>query len=804
MTIYYYLKTGLLSLRQNYKSTLFVILSLAIGLATFISVMGYVSYEQDFDKTIPGSDNIYRITTDIYSSGELKISTPMCERAVGDELAKNFPEVENAGYLVKVDKPHFKINEEIFNDENVFYASPGLLDVFSIHLAQGNKKEVLARPYTIIISESTSKKYFGDKDPIGQTIFKYPGFEYEVEGVFRDLPPQLHFQADMLMSFNDQMHLPPPLKAQWGETSFYTYLKMGQGIDINTFEQKINQLVEGHLKAYFDNNQVLHQYHLQALGSIHLFSHFDHEIQANARGDYLYILLVVSLLIVLASAVNYFYFASTTSMGQAKDNGIRRAVGADKKHLVWLSASTSIWVHLFVLALATSICFLAQPLIQSRYGIHINLSWANIKLWWGVLLILSISFLLGGVLPAVILNKKPSYMLLKWKYYQGQKNNPFRQWLVMSQFVIVIGILISIVAINKQVDFLLAKDSGLNLENKLVVKTPSNMRRTSGRINNIEAFENELLNHSGIDRISVGSTIPGNTVASNFTFSEESTGKNGKAGLIVGDENFIQTYDINLLAGTNFYPNSNGCLINKKCLKDLGYTNVHDVIGKTINLSDESQWQKSSYKVLGLVDDFDFQSVKNETGSIIIVDWTENMVWGNYVVSLTQPDYASVLPFIKEKFEQTFVNYPFEYLVLEDFYKGELKAENNLQGMLKVFVLIGMALGMINLYAMAWHNSLMRVKEIGIRKVNGAKISEILVMLNSSFVKWVLLAFVVACPISWYAMHLWLENFAYKTTLSWWVFALAGFLALGIALLTVSWQSWRAATRNPVEALRYE
>ncbi len=208
--------------------------------------------------------------------------------------------------------------------------------------------------------------------------------------------------------------------------------------------------------------------------------------------------------------------------------------------------------------------------------------------------------------------------------------------------------------------------------------------------------------------------------------------------------------------------------------------------------------------IIGVAENVDFSNVKENHKPIAFVNWTENMIWGNYSIKLANSDFASVVPFIKEKFKSTFPNFPFEYLVVEDYYNRQFDKEIQLVKIFRLFIAVAIFISVVNLFSIAWLVSLARVKEIGIRKVNGAKISEILTMLNRDFVKWVAIAFVIATPIAWYAMHKWLENFAYKTTLSWWIFALAGVLALGIALLTVSWQSWKAATRNPVEALRYE
>jgi putative ABC transport system permease protein len=279
--------------------------------------------------------------------------------------------------------------------------------------------------------------------------------------------------------------------------------------------------------------------------------------------------------------------------------------------------------------------------------------------------------------------------------------------------------------------------------------------------------------------------------------------------MIVADKNYINNYKINLLAGSNFFTQNaegetNGCIINRAGLAALGFQNPEDALGRIIKMEDESGMQNFELPVTGVSENVDFSDAKRKHEPIVLVNWTEEMLWGNYSLKTSTTDFASVLPFIREKFIATFPNYPFEYVILEDYYNTQFKTENQLIKIFRLFTVVAVLISVMNLFAISWLVSTARVKEVGIRKVNGAKVSEILTLLNKDFVRWLMFAFIIATPVAYFAMNKWLENFAYKTTLSWWIFALAGLLALGIALLTVSWQSWRAATRNPVEALRYE
>ncbi|MFW6370817.1 MAG: ABC transporter permease [Bacteroidota bacterium] len=805
----FYLKIAIRNLIREKKNSFFLLSSVCIGLITFMLVSGYVFYERGFDRFFPDHKNIYRVTTEIFNENELSLHIPECERGVSSFVKENHPGVLAAGYLTKTNNPQFKIGEEIFTNQLIYHASPGFLDVFFIPLTKGNAAEILTKPYTAIISESTAEKYFGTTNPVGQVLFKYPAYEYVIEGVFKDIPRQAHFNAEVLLSFHDDMNLPPPAKAQWGETGFYTYLKLMPDADINQVEAGINALVRENKSNYFVKNNVHHQYHLQRLNDIHLHSNLKDELQSNARAEYVYLILIVGLLILIASGFNYIQNSFSRLVHSAKKTGIKKVNGASGSDIILSSLAESFVMHILALLISLSVARLLFPVIDNQFGIELEPVFTNpdfIVILPGIVLL---SIILNGILPALLINRFNSFELLKLKYNPASGSISIRQVIVVAQFVIIIAIVSGILGMNKQVHFLIQKDKGFDVTNTLVIKVPQNIRKASQRVNKLQAFENNLLSRTFITGISSSNKVPGDLPSYNFNFSEIQSNKGGKAAVIVADNNFVSNYNIKLLAGNNFYDYSSGeensgCIINRACLQVLGFKTLEDAIGRVLNMEDESGMQNFDTPIFGVAENVDFSDAKQKHEPIILIDWTKEMLWGNYSIKVATSQYATILPFIRQEFRTTFPDYPFEYIILEDYYNNQFENENQLIIIFKLFIGVAILISVINLFSTSLLISSARVKEIGIRKVNGARVSEILALLNKDFVKWVVIAFAIATPVAYYAMQNWLENFAYKTTLSWWIFALAGLLALGIALLTVSWQSWRAATRNPVEALRYE
>ena len=808
----YTLKQIIRLLNKNRRTTLLLVFSLFVGLTTFILISARVDYHLSFDKQVPDYQNVYRIVTSTYTDNVLTISQPRCQRALGETLQKNYPGVLETGYLCGLVSNHFKVGDETFTEDRAFHCSNGFLKLFAIQPLQGDVKNLLTQPYKAIVSESFARKYFPGENPVGKIIYQYPAGRLEVEAVYKDLPANSHFHADMLLSFHDNMHLPPPLKENWGEFGFYTYVKLNPSTDISKIEKALSQLTFDNNHGEIKGSRSRYTFELQPLASIHTKSHLKNEIEQNVRGDYLSILRLIAIYILLISGFNYIYFSHTRILKNSVQYGIRKIFGAKPGAMFRFFLAESILIHFSAILLF----LITYSILKNNWGSVLpETGFRNlpVQFWASCIGVFVASVILNPVIILLAIYPKRSLSLLARQRMNYSSGYSYRQLLTIVQFVIIVFLLTSIIGIQKQLAYLKSRDSGIDVTNKLVIKSPANLFRDNRRFVNLEAFEQELSKLPVVKSLSISNNVPGDVPSFNFSVSDGQNEKSVKTAVFIANRNFVKAYNLKMIAGESFFAEgwnsspkiAKGCILNETCLHQLGYSNPEDAVGLDLALLDESGLDNVKTRVAGVCKDFNFTSVKEAPGPVILLDWTHSIMVGRYTLTVNPNiDKASLLAEVKTRFTKTFPNFAFNYFWLDDHYNQQFSQENSIESSLRAFAILAIILGILSLFSMVWHMSVARVKEVGIRKINGARSSEIMFLLNMDFMKSVLVAFLIATPIAYYAVNKWLENFAYKTNLSWWIFALAGLLALGIALLTVSFQSWKAATRNPVDSLRYE
>ncbi len=791
---------------KHKRSTLLSICSLFIGLCAFVLISAKINYHLSFDKHFDGYEDIYRVVTSVITDNIVTVSEPRSQRALGKTLQEQYPEVKQSAYLCGAVQNNFRIGENTFINKNAYHCSNDFLDLFSIEILQGETEGVLDAPYVAIVSESFAKKYLGSKNPIDEIIHQFPAGQIKIVGIYKDLPSNTHFHADFLMSFHDNMHLPPPLKENWGEYSFYNYLKLDHKADIKKLEKAMTQISMEHQSGFFKNSRTEYKYELQPLTDIHTLSNLKNEISKNISREYLTILQLVSILILIAAGLNYVYFSHTRFTSNSLKYGIQKTLGANNRSLFLNFLTESILIHVVAFTIVLFVVSLIKQYPLLSEGINeINQTGSTFLIKLFILFIASA--VINPSMLLILIYRKSSLSLLNKIESKKKLGFSYRQFLTVIQFVVIIFLITSILGITKQVKYLTEKDKGINIENKLVIKTPQNLRRTSSRLVNLNAFEQELQKMPGVNHMAISNNVPGDITTFGFSVSETQNSNGIKTALFIADKSFVESYEIEIVGGSNFSVerDNSGSIINESCMKQLGYENPKDIIGKKLFMQDESGLQQFETTIIGICNDFNFSSVKELPGPIILLDWTKEIMWSNYTLSLTpNADKEMIISNAEKYFRKTFPNYSFEYFWVDDFYNQQFEEEQTINNHLKIFALIALLLGILSMFSMVWHISLARTKEIGIRKVNGAKKSNIVWMLNFDFLKWILVSGLLAIPFSWIFLSKWLHNFSYQVQLGFGIFILSIIGVMLVGFLTATWQSFKVAKMNPVKSLKYE
>ena len=718
---------------------------------------------------------------------------------------KDLPEVEEAIRIVQEKNQVVRNGAQKFVEDEVWYADANLFKVFDFELIKGDKNTSLAEPYSILITEKIAEKYFGKENPVGKSLeIGDSKKEFMVKGILEKIPANSHLQFDMLASFNS---LPVSKRVDhWGDfTVTYTYLLLKEGVDLNRFEAKyktfplkysgsnMEQALGKSLDDWRKEGNFLN-YALQPLTKIHLNNTFQEELKNQGNLNSLYVFGFTGLFILIIACFNFINLSTAKSTLRAKEIGLKKIIGSSRRGIILQILSETLVYSLLATIIAVGLLLLVVPVLNNFSGINLRAVYLLKKpILAAILLIPVIVTFLAGSYPAFYITRFKPEEVLTSKFMAGKTKSFKRGSLVAAQFAIFIILIFSSIVIKKQLVFLHRQNPGFNKENVLVVKNTS-------RLNNERvAFKSQVIQNPHVISASYASVLPSiDDIYSNL-FKEK--GKNQQVLLkkILVDPDFQRTLNIQMVEGRFFSDEINSekhnAIINEEAAKFFGWTDCKDKILYDYNNGG------ADYNIIGIVKDFHMKSLREKTEPAII-RITDKADYLAIRVEARQSD--NVLSEVMSTWKGLNGDSPFEYFFLDENYDAQYRQEEQLGKLINMFTVIAILIACLGLFGLVSFTSVQRQKEIGVRKVNGAKIFEILTLLNKDIIKWIANAFVIACPVEFYAMHKWLENFAYKTTLSWWIFALAGILALGIALLTVSLQSWRAATKNPVEALRYE
>lgn len=827
------LKIILRSIRKQKFSNLLSILVLTVGMASFMLIFFYIRYENSFDQSWNDSGQIYRVALYKTLSNGSQSKTATNYSGLGWVMADEIPGVEYSTSLWE-DHVMAYTPENFIQDARLYWSDTSFFKVFDRPFLLGDLRNPFPTIQSMVISESAARRLFGSGNPMGQRFKFNEGWEFIVSGVFADFPQNSHLKVDFLGTCNELFYyinhydnatsslkfdpsvkssLPNPSESWlWDNPEAFTYVKLKEGSSLANVTENfdlIYQKYTSHLLASGQKSEFI----MQPVSSIHTGSNLEHELSVNTDSKTISALWVVAILALVMSWIIFINFQITQSVERAKEMGLKKVVGARSADLSLQIVLQSVLINGISMVLAFNIFFFLRKSLSAYLGLSHLISVTPISLFEFAVVFLG-GAVLSGLYPAFILIPRKAQLLLSKNFIQKNDGFGLRRALIVFQFAASIGLLIATSVIVRQVSFMKNKDIGLSIGQTVYSYTPMSIIKKEGFEEKLKAFMEEANRLPGIKSTTLSSSIPGKgiNIHSNLIFSADAPEKTGsKYGLLSIDAYFDKVYQPRLLSGRLFTEEDKTggdlLVVNREACRQLGYKSPEAAIGKFVNVSvnDYISIDKAIYRICGVVENFHQESPRKVVEPLLMIN---DLRWKYHVgfisVAFDQRAASNILSTLKGKWEQFFPSDPFKFQFTDENYQLQMKADEKLAGLFSLYTGLSVLLATLGLLGLASNATHKRVKEIGVRKVNGARISEILILLNKDFLLWVLLAFVVAVPVSAYAMHFWLENFAYKTDLSWWIFALAGLLSLGIALITVSWQSWKAATRNPVEALRYE
>jgi putative ABC transport system permease protein len=771
------------------------ITGLSVGITACFFIFMYVAFELSYDKFHTKADRIYRVVTDIKTPSET-INTDVTSWAFAPNLKTDFPEIEaftrvsGGSFLVRKGEVKFQEEKSLFADSTFF-------KVFDFKLLKGNAKTALSAQASIIFSQTAAKKYFGDADPVGQTVLiTGDAIPALVTGVMQDMPVNSQIQADMLISMTTlTQKFNKGLDDQWGNYGATSYLLLKPGVDANVLQSKFPAFINKRNGEESRQRQMFATLLLEPLKDIYL--HSKRGGQEVGSISNVYIFSIVAVFILLIACINFINLTTARSVERAKEVGIRKVVGAAKGELAgqFIGESVVLCLIAFVITILLSILFL--PLFNQLSGKVISTGvFSN---WFNILILFGISVAIGflaGIYPAMVLTSFKPVLVLKGRFSTGTKGNLLRKSLVVAQFSISIALIIGTIIVYNQMDFMRNRDLGFSKDQMLVMNSDGDAGK--------DALEQAVRAIPGVKSVAQSSAVPGGGNSGAYSEIENKKGDLQIANLAVYfvDFDYLNQYKIKMVAGRGFSRDfmttdtSQAMIMNEEAVKLFGYSSPQEAIGKRFK-----QWGREG-KIIGVMKDFHYRSLQEKIAPLTMRVELKGL---NLVsVKVDAKNLPATLAAIESKWKEIIPTKPFSYYFLDEFFDRQYRAEQRFGNLFFNFAILAIAISCLGLLGLASYSTYQRTREIGIRKVLGASTPGIVNMLSIDFMKLVGISFIIATPVGWYFMHKWLQDFAYRIDIQWWVFAAAGILAMIVALTTISFQAIKAAITNPVKSLRSE
>lgn len=804
-----YFKTALRNLLRYKGFAMINIASLTIGIMGCLVIGLFVWDEWQFDKSIKGGENIYRLYDENKNNNNTSYGAPV-PPAYTTFLQQQYPEVEaTARILMNADRFLVEAGEKRNYEEKGWFVDSSFAQFFSLKFSKGDPATALAAPHSVVISEDIAKRYFGNDDPIDKTI-RIDKDTFAVKGVLAKLPSHFHLDFHYLMPLSSTGFSRARME-RWTWHQFYSYVKLKPGANVQQLQDKFQAHMKKEIYPLMTQSGTTFLGFFQPLKNIHLHSAefvYDNAIRGNAT--YVRALTLIALFVLLIACFNFINLATARSFRRAKEIGVRKVVGADRKQLVFQFIGETILLSVLSVILATIATFLVVPVLNQFTGKSIEFNPFTHPVLGGLLLVAGIVVgVLAGFYPALVLSGFQPLKVLKSMKLTGSGTPWLRQALVVIQFSLSALLIVSAIIVYRQTGYLSNKDLGFNKEQILFFQLRDSL---GSNPKTLETFKTELRRSPNVVSVTSGYGLPGDQYAGDGIIIPTKDGeKEFSANVFIGDYEYVKTLGLRIIAGRDFSRDMStdereAFIINETAVKELGYGTPEKAIGQPMSWNEwvpaDTLHPVKKGKVIGVVQDYHYKSLHEKLAASVIQLYPQVAV--KVAVKLKTTDAKHTIAYLNNVWDQFVPGYPLEYKFMDESYGAMYKSEEKLASLLWIFTLMAIFVGCMGLFGLAAFSAEQRTKEIGIRKVLGANVFSIMGLLSKRFVMLILVAWLIAFPVAWWAMNKWLQDFPYRISISWWMFAIAAVAALVIALITISFQSIKAAIANPVKSLRTE
>jgi putative ABC transport system permease protein len=796
-----YLTSALRYISRNKFFTAINIMGLAIGITACMLITQYVLHEFSYDNFNVNKDRIFRVQLDRYNKGEIATQWAAGCAGIGPDLKNNFPEVERYVRMMRR-QCLLAYGDVFFKEEDTYFASEEFFRMFSIKLIEGVDSLVLKEPFKIVLSQRLAKKYFGSENPIGKMLKANGKTDYQVTGVFEDLPNNTHMKIDALMSFESLKKLWNDPIESWQWDGFMTYVELNDKTDYKIFEAKLPPFVqkhEGEKLKQFNADMV---FHLQPLTSIHLDSDFMFEFQPNGNRESTYFLSVVAILILVIAWINYVNLSTAKSIERAREVGVRKVMGSFRAQLVQQFLFESFLLNSVAVVLALLFVTLLTPWFGELAGRDLGyLLFKQSAFWiWTIALILA-GALFSGLYPAFVLSGFKPVEVLKGRFKNTGQGVYFRKGMVVVQFMASITLIIGTYTVYQQIKFMRDQKLGVDVDQTLIVSSPNVVDSTYE--DKFSVFKERIKQHPEVVAVSASTTVPGRQPdwnAGGIRRLSQREDESNQYRVIMMDHDFTKSYGLSLVAGRAFSGEvareDKNVLLNESASKQMGFAKPEDAINEDIYF-----WG-DTFKIVGVLKNYHQESLKKNFEPLVFR--YNKAPGGYYSIKFNTAKIQESMGKFKDDWDAIFAGNPFISFFLDDHYNQQYQADQQFGKIFGVFSALAIFIACLGLFGLSSLTAIQRTKEIGVRKVLGASVGGIVALVGKDYVILMAAAIVVATPVAAWIMNSWLQSFAYRIDLSWWLIAIPSLCVIFVALATVSLHTLKAARTNPARSLRYE